>query len=502
MALMDWVKAKRFLFELVACVLLSACFLGAKPAGGLLLKGTDQETAWHRIESGEPGPVVMVVGGMHGNEPAGARAAEQIRHWSLRRGELIVIPRTNVTGLRARIRFIPNESPAKRDLNRNFPKTNEQDETSGALAEAVWNLVKKCKPDWLLDLHEGSDFHQINKKSVGSSIIPTKGRGMDAAVQKALDSVNATIQEPQKKLVRLRYPVNGSLARAVHERLGVKSMILETTVKGQPLSRRSRQHRIMVHAILSHLEMTASGVHVMMEARTVEEQKNLPLRIAIYDAGGTGGSGVRLLEAIFAKTAGTLVRRLGPPEIQSGALGQFDLVVFPGGSGSRQAAAIEMQGREAVRKFVEAGGGYLGVCAGSYLAASNYSWSLGIVDAKTVDTKNGRWRRGEGNVKMEFTPRGRELLGNFQGEVDVRYANGPIFAPAGLERLSDFETLAHFRSEFSKNGATPGVMVDSPAILCGKMGKGRVICISPHPESSDALHEVLQRAATWLTLKK
>ncbi len=491
------------LFPMVAAGLfLSTCVLGSEPAGGLLLEGTGQETPWHRVESGEPGPIVMIVGGVHGNEPAGARAAEQIRHWPLKRGELIVIPRANVAGLRARMRFVPNRPPATRDLNRNFPKTDEKNETAGVLAGAIWSLAKERKPDWLLDLHEGTDFHQINKKSVGSSIIPTKGEGMEDAVRKALGAVNATIEEPKKKLVRLRYPVTGSLARAAHERLGMRRMILETTVKEQPLSRRSRQHRIMVHAILSHLDMTTAGVHLMTEPLEAGAVKERPVRIAIYDAGGTGGSGVRRLEAIFAKTAGTLTRRVGPPEVRAGALGQFDLVIFSGGSGSRQAAALEKEGRGAVRRFVEAGGGYLGVCAGSYLAVSNYSWSLRIVDAKTVDTKNGHWRRGQGMVKMELTERGRELLGDFRGAVDVRYANGPIFAPAEVDDLPDFESLAHFRSEFAKNGARPGAMVDTPAILCGPMGKGRVICISPHPESAEALHGIVRRAAAWLTAKE
>ncbi|MBT3568029.1 MAG: hypothetical protein HN494_04210 [Opitutae bacterium] len=474
---------------------------GAEPSGGRLLEGTGQETPWHRVASGEPGPVVIIVGGMHGNEPAGARAAEQIRHWTLKRGELIVIPRANVAGLRARIRFVPNRSPATSDLNRNFPKTDDDNETVGDLAAGIWRLVGECKPDWLLDLHEGSDFHQINKKSVGSSIIPTKGVGMDDAVQKALAAVNLTIDEPKKKLVRLRYPVNGSLARAAHERLGARSMILETTVKEQPLSRRSQQHRIMVHAVLSHLGMVSSGVHLMARPLATVPEDERSRRIAIYDAGGTGGAGARRLEAILWQMPKALTRRVGPPEIRAGALTQFDLVVFPGGSGSRQAAALEKEGRGAVRRFVEAGGSYLGVCAGAYLAAENYSWSLKIIDAKTVDTKNGHWKRGEGMVKMELTKRGRELLGDFGGAVDVRYANGPIFAPAGMEELSDFEALAHFRSEFAKNGARPGVMVDSPAILCGPMGKGKVICISPHPESAEALHGIIRRSATWLVEK-
>jgi hypothetical protein len=101
-------------------------------------------------------------------------------------------------------------------------------------------------------------------------------------------------------------------------------------------------------------------------------------------------------------------------------------------------------------------------------------------------------------VKMELAKRGRELLGGFGGSVDVRYAHALIFAPAGMEDLPNFEALVHIRSELAKNGACPSVMVDSPAILCGPMGKGNVICISPHPESSEALYGIIRRAAIHL----
>ena len=488
----------RNLFAQGAALLLCFSWLSAEPSGGLLRQGTPQETAWHMIDSGKPGPVVMITGGLHGNEPAGARAADQIRHWSIARGKLIVVPKANWTGLQAGTRFVPNSSRELRDLNRNFPKTGEKNEPRGALATEIWALAKQHKPDWLLDLHEGSDFHQINKASVGSSIIPTKGEGLNEAVTKALQAVNATIEEPKKKLVRLRYPVNGSLARAAHERLGARSMILETTVKQQAISLRVRQHRIMVHAILATLAMNKGSVHLMTPPRQ-DAPKKKALRIAIYDAGGTGGSGARRLELIFRKTPGTFSRRVGPPEIRAGALDQFDLVIFPGGSGSKQAAALEKKGRAEVVDFIEEGGGYLGVCAGSYLAAHNYSWSLKIIDAKTVDTKNGHWRRGEGSVKMELTERGRAILGDFPQVVDVRYANGPIFAAAEDDKIGDFEPLAYFRSEFAKNGARVGAMVNTPAILSGALGKGRVLCISPHPESSEQLHGIFRRAAAWLT---
>lgn len=483
-------------FPLIGFFLVVVSLPGVGKQEGLLRKGTKQETTWYLSDSGKPGPIVMIVGGMHGNEQAGSRAAGQIRHWLPQRGKLLLLPRANVTGLDAGIRYLPNSPGELRDLNRNFPKTDGENQARGDLAREIWSLAKRFEIDWLLDLHEGSDFHQINKKSVGSSIIPTKGEGMEEALSKALRAVNETIGNPKKKLVRLRYPVNGSLARAAYERLDAVAMILETTVKDQPLSMRIGQHRLMVHAILRHLEMVEAGSNRLAPARGQPDDR---VRIAVYDAGGTGRLSARKLELVLERINDCMICRIGPHDIRSGALSQFDLVVFPGGSGSRQAAALEKDGRKKVHQFIEGGGGYLGVCAGSYLAARNYDWSLKIIDGRTVDTQKGHWRRGEGMVKMELTEKGRLILGDYPKVVEVRYANGPIFAPAEDEALEDFVPLAYFRTELARNGARAGAMVDTPAILSGHLGKGRVLCISPHPESSKSLHGIVRRAALWLS---
>ena len=52
-----------------------------KLSSGFLAKGTKWETPVFQRDSGAAGPTVFITGGVHGNEPAGARAAEQIRHW-------------------------------------------------------------------------------------------------------------------------------------------------------------------------------------------------------------------------------------------------------------------------------------------------------------------------------------------------------------------------------------------------------------------------------------
>ena len=55
--------------------------------------------------------------------------------------------------------------------------------------------------------------------------------------------------------------------------------------------------------------------------------------------------------------------------------GDFDVLVFPGGSGNGQATALGESGLAAVRAFVTAGGGYIGTCGGAFLGIWWCWWS-------------------------------------------------------------------------------------------------------------------------------
>jgi hypothetical protein len=118
-----------------------------------------------------------------------------------------------------------------------------------------------------------------------------------------------------------------------------------------------------------------------------------------------------------------------------------------------------------------------------------------VLDAKTASPK---WRRGKGTVKLELTDKGRSLLGDVSGLVNVLYDNGPILKPAGRPELEAFETLAYFRTELAKNETPAGLMLNSPAIVAGRFGKGRVICFSPHPEQTKGLESFVEKAAFWV----
>ncbi|MED5417782.1 MAG: succinylglutamate desuccinylase/aspartoacylase family protein, partial [Verrucomicrobiota bacterium] len=234
----------------VALFLLLSGNAGGEPGSGILAAGTKWETPYHVIEGSQPGPTVLITGGLHGNEPAGARAAEQIRHWPILRGRLVVLPRANQPGLRAGTRHLPKLAKEEADLTRNFPRTGADDETRSVIGQALWTLARKLKPDWVVDLHEGYHFHQIQSKSVGSTILASRPGDQRSrpVVTRMLAAVNATIADPGKHFVPLRGTANGSLTRAAAERLGSNSLILETTTREQPLSLRTRQHRLMVRA--------------------------------------------------------------------------------------------------------------------------------------------------------------------------------------------------------------------------------------------------------------
>ena len=218
------------------------------------------------------------------------------------------------------------------------------------------------------------------------------------------------------------------------------------------------------------------------------------IKVAVYDDKGATGKGIPSVEAILGQTADIKVTRLKGADIAAGALKGYDLVMFTGGSGSAEAAGLGEKGREEVRDFVRQGGGYVGICAGAYLACSGFEWGVGVLNAKTVSPK---WRRGQGEVKIDGHAFGEKLV-----DRGIRYANGPIIKADVRKDLPDFEVLVTFRSELALNDTPVGVMVHSPAMVRSTFGLGRVFTSSPHPEQTAGLEPLVDQAVRWTARSK
>jgi glutamine amidotransferase-like uncharacterized protein len=219
-----------------------------------------------------------------------------------------------------------------------------------------------------------------------------------------------------------------------------------------------------------------------------------PVRVAVYDDHGTSRN-LPFLLAALGEHADLRVDRIDADTIQTGGLDGYDVLIQPGGSGGRQGRTLGEEGREKIRAFVRNGGGYLGICAGAYLATCDYPWSLHIIDARVVDKEH--WARGTGQVEVALTSKGRQILGVEAERPSILYYQGPLLAPADDPALPDFEVLARFDGEIAQKGAPSGVMKGTTAIAAGSFERGRVLCISPHPERTDGLHDMVYRAILW-----
>lgn len=495
-------KIYGLLIWLLLCVVCIPTAFGqtkTKLREGELGAGTTWETRWHVIETGIPGPTVLIVGGIHGNEPAGFRAADQVRHWPINRGKLIVIPKVNRLGVEANMRWSPDHRNDReaRDLNRNFG-TLEQPNPRTDHCRAVWKFIESERPEWIFDLHEGFDFHRVNPKSVGSSVIAFPDQTKFAT--KLQMAVNAKIpEELQFDLLDRSGPVAGSLARAGREKLGANSFILETTFKNQPISKRARQHRIMVSTALQELGMLQnSQVDCLMP-----QSGSAHLRVGVFDDAGASESKVmRVLDP-----ADNLVATVfGPDDVKLEVLSQLDVLIFPGGSGSAQGKAIGPEGRKVIRNYVKSGGGVIGICAGAYLCSSHYQWSLNLMNAKVFNVmvdvpelgSKSMWYRGKAtNVEVEVNELGKSILG-ISGTHSIRYQNGPILSRGDRPDLPEFSTLANFRTENGIYEAQKNTMVNTPAVVKSQFGKGHVLAISPHFESTKNYGKVILDAVNYV----
>jgi glutamine amidotransferase-like uncharacterized protein len=218
-----------------------------------------------------------------------------------------------------------------------------------------------------------------------------------------------------------------------------------------------------------------------------------PLKIAVYWKTDTNGD-AKALTAAANRLQGAEAVQMLPEAWATADLSKFDIVIFPGGSGSSQAKLIGEGGLKNVQQFVKNGGSYLGICAGAYLATSGYPWSLGFFNAKTKQP----WARGNGAVSVQLTDEGKALFGKVDAPFPVFYNGGPMIEPDNKKELSDYKVLAYFRDEVAPKPAQVGQMKGAPAIVTAKFGKGTVLTISPHFESTRNMENFLPNVLEYL----
>ncbi|MBF0519082.1 MAG: succinylglutamate desuccinylase/aspartoacylase family protein [Nitrospirae bacterium] len=151
----------------LVAVLQSPCF--GKTEHTVYFENTDYELHVYHIYGTEKGKTLMIIGGIQGDEPGGYTTADLFADITLKKGNMIVVPRANFLSIIKHKREINN------DMNRRF-KVKDREYYEDKIVEILRELIGKS--DYLLNLHEGSGFYSetrvsnlINPDRFGQSII-------------------------------------------------------------------------------------------------------------------------------------------------------------------------------------------------------------------------------------------------------------------------------------------------------------------------------------------
>jgi glutamine amidotransferase-like uncharacterized protein len=250
--------------------------------------------------------------------------------------------------------------------------------------------------------------------------------------------------------------------------------------------------------IISFLIIFSFGCKNEEKKISMENPTSSLLQVGVYN--GNGASTVCVLETLEALKIDKGIEGIGvsASDIQNGVLNGLDVLIFPGGSGSKEYNSLGQASEKLVKEFaMEKGKGIVGICAGGYLFATTDGYpSLEIIKAHTY---RDHYNRGRGLIGFELTPEGKEIFPELkkQDTLFIQYYDGPIynvFEPESMDILCEI-TSDIATHENDPRGLTPG----KPAFLTTNYGKAKVFVSVGHPESTPGMRWIVPRMARWVS---
>ena len=223
------------------------------------------------------------------------------------------------------------------------------------------------------------------------------------------------------------------------------------------------------------------------------------LKIAVFNGNGAGEiSVIETIEALKIDT-GLVATPLSASEIQKGKLSEFDALIFPGGSGSKQLLNLGEKGTEIVTNFVvKQGKGIIGICAGAYLLSSTAGYP-NLKLASSIHIDRAHYNRGRGLVEFELTGAGFNIFPELENNpLFVQYYDGPVLVKNDTSKVQ-FEELGKYITDIHPDGFAPeGITPGKTFLLQQKSGKGKLFLIAGHPESTPGMRWMIPRMARWV----
>ncbi|MFA7115912.1 MAG: C69 family dipeptidase [Bacteroidales bacterium] len=221
------------------------------------------------------------------------------------------------------------------------------------------------------------------------------------------------------------------------------------------------------------------------------------IRCAVLDV--NGGSQTCVMETVAALKIDSdiVVSQISSSDIADGILDNMDVIVIPGGGGSRQYLNLGKVNRDKIKEFVKNGGGAVGICAGAYLFSNTPGYAcLYMNGAKAIDIEHDG--RGHGISAFKLTIEGKKIFPELANRnvSYMMYYEGPLFVKSNSNiKYSVLSTLlsdVHIQSNAPK-----GMTVGKPCFISNQYGKGRIFSFVSHPEATPGMQWMVPRAIRW-----
>jgi glutamine amidotransferase-like uncharacterized protein len=244
--------------------------------------------------------------------------------------------------------------------------------------------------------------------------------------------------------------------------------------------------------------MTALFVVSCNQSEKADDGAMPQIRVGVFY--GNGGAQTCVWEAFAACSLDRdmAVRYITTSDIAAGVLDSLDVIVVPGGGGTRQYQNLGEDNVNRIKDFVRQGGGAVGICAGAYLFSNTPEYScLAMNGAQAIDIEHDN--RGHGIVGFSLTPEGKKIFGEYADNDTLfcMYYEGPVFvaAPDDSVKYVEFATML---SDVHEEGGAPSNMTNNrPFFIGNRYGKGKVFSSIAHPESTAGKMWMIARMVRW-----
>ena len=243
------------------------------------------------------------------------------------------------------------------------------------------------------------------------------------------------------------------------------------------------------------VEVNTTGAKAEKTAKTAKSSHKL--QVAVFNGDGAGAISVIETKEALRIDNGIEPLEISAAEIQQGKLSEIDVIIFPGGSGSKELNNLGKSGKEKIRKFVlEDGKGVVGICAGSFLLSSTPGYpSLQLGSVKVID--RAHYARGRGLVEFKLSDEGYKIFPELKGKPQfAQYYDGPVME--AVETSTKFTELGEYVTDIHANkGAPENITPGKVFVYNDTPGKGRLFAIAGHPESTPGIRWMIPRMARW-----